>query len=117
MKDIEACPVCGRCYTKRNYRVNAHLKYNNPEETEFTCRNCNTAEYYYRHPEKYEMKSAFWKWWWKKRIRIVMEYYKKNRIILKVFKTTPMKSLKFASHLVEKITSGEKTSTWRLFDD
>ncbi len=28
-----------------------------------------------------------------------------------------MKPLKFAPHLVEKITSGEKTSTWRLFDD
>lgn len=28
-----------------------------------------------------------------------------------------MKSLKFAPHLVEKIISGEKTSTWRLFDD
>jgi hypothetical protein len=28
-----------------------------------------------------------------------------------------MKSLKFAPHLVEKILSGEKTSTWRLFDD
>ena len=28
-----------------------------------------------------------------------------------------MKSLKFASDLVSKIISGEKTSTWRLFDD
>ncbi len=28
-----------------------------------------------------------------------------------------MKTLKFAPHLVEKIRSGEKTSTWRLFDD
>lgn len=28
-----------------------------------------------------------------------------------------MKTLKFAPHLVEKIISGEKTSTWRLFDD
>ncbi len=28
-----------------------------------------------------------------------------------------MKTLKFASHLVQKILSGEKTSTWRLFDD
>ena len=28
-----------------------------------------------------------------------------------------MKTLKFAPHLVEKILSGEKTSTWRLFDD
>ncbi len=28
-----------------------------------------------------------------------------------------MKSLKFKPHLVEKILSGEKTSTWRLFDD
>ncbi len=28
-----------------------------------------------------------------------------------------MKSLKFAPHLVKKILSGEKTSTWRLFDD
>jgi len=28
-----------------------------------------------------------------------------------------MKTLKFASDLVEQILSGEKTSTWRLFDD
>jgi len=28
-----------------------------------------------------------------------------------------MKTLKFASPLVPKILSGEKTSTWRLFDD
>ncbi len=28
-----------------------------------------------------------------------------------------MKSLKFQPHLVETILSGEKTSTWRLFDD
>lgn len=28
-----------------------------------------------------------------------------------------MKTLKFKSELVEKILSGEKTSTWRLFDD
>ncbi len=28
-----------------------------------------------------------------------------------------MKSLKFAPDLVSKIISGEKTSTWRLFDD
>ncbi|MDD2657645.1 MAG: NUDIX domain-containing protein [Candidatus Pacebacteria bacterium] len=28
-----------------------------------------------------------------------------------------MKTLKFAPHLVEKILSGEKNSTWRLFDD
>lgn len=28
-----------------------------------------------------------------------------------------MKTLKFAPHLVGKILSGEKTSTWRLFDD
>ena len=28
-----------------------------------------------------------------------------------------MKTLKFKTHLVEKILSGEKTSTWRLFDD
>lgn len=28
-----------------------------------------------------------------------------------------MKKLKFASHLVEKILKGSKTSTWRLFDD
>ncbi|MDQ5957992.1 MAG: hypothetical protein QG665_333 [Patescibacteria group bacterium] len=28
-----------------------------------------------------------------------------------------MKSLKFRPHLVEKILNGEKTSTWRLFDD
>jgi hypothetical protein len=28
-----------------------------------------------------------------------------------------MKTLKFAPHLVDKILSGEKTSTWRLFDD
>ncbi len=28
-----------------------------------------------------------------------------------------MKTLKFMPHLVEKILSGEKTSTWRLFDD
>ncbi|MFA5157649.1 MAG: ASCH domain-containing protein [Patescibacteria group bacterium] len=28
-----------------------------------------------------------------------------------------MKKLKFAANLVDKILSGEKTSTWRLFDD
>jgi hypothetical protein len=28
-----------------------------------------------------------------------------------------MKSLKFMPHLVPKVLSGEKTSTWRLFDD
>ena len=28
-----------------------------------------------------------------------------------------MKTLKFASELCEKILSGEKTATWRLFDD
>ncbi len=28
-----------------------------------------------------------------------------------------MKTLKFASHLVPLILSGEKVSTWRLFDD
>ena len=28
-----------------------------------------------------------------------------------------MKTLKFAPNLIEKILSGEKTSTWRLFDD
>lgn len=28
-----------------------------------------------------------------------------------------MKTLKFTPQLVEKILSGEKTSTWRLFDD
>jgi len=28
-----------------------------------------------------------------------------------------MKTLKFKQNLVEKILSGEKTSTWRLFDD
>jgi hypothetical protein len=28
-----------------------------------------------------------------------------------------MKTLKFAPDLVQKIISGEKTSTWRLFDD
>ncbi|MEK9173698.1 MAG: ASCH domain-containing protein [Patescibacteria group bacterium] len=28
-----------------------------------------------------------------------------------------MKSLKFSPHLVEKILTGEKISTWRLFDD
>ena len=28
-----------------------------------------------------------------------------------------MKTLKFTTQLVEKILSGEKTSTWRLFDD
>jgi hypothetical protein len=29
----------------------------------------------------------------------------------------PEKKLKFESHLVDKILSGEKTNTWRLFDD
>jgi hypothetical protein len=28
-----------------------------------------------------------------------------------------MKTLKFAPHLCEEIVRGEKTSTWRLFDD
>lgn len=28
-----------------------------------------------------------------------------------------MKTLKFTSHLSEKILKGDKTSTWRLFDD
>ncbi|MFZ2523325.1 MAG: ASCH domain-containing protein [Minisyncoccia bacterium] len=28
-----------------------------------------------------------------------------------------MKTLKFKDHLAKKILSGEKTSTWRLFDD
>ncbi len=28
-----------------------------------------------------------------------------------------MKSLKFAPHLIDRIMTGEKTSTWRLFDD
>ncbi len=28
-----------------------------------------------------------------------------------------MKTLKFKSHLVPKVLSGEKTATWRLFDD
>ncbi len=28
-----------------------------------------------------------------------------------------MNSLKFAPHLITQILSGEKTSTWRLFDD
>lgn len=28
-----------------------------------------------------------------------------------------MKTLKFTPHLVQKILIGEKTSTWRLFDD
>jgi len=28
-----------------------------------------------------------------------------------------MKSLKFKPHLISQIISGEKTSTWRLFDD
>lgn len=28
-----------------------------------------------------------------------------------------MKTLKFAEHLVPLVLSGEKTSTWRLFDD
>jgi hypothetical protein len=28
-----------------------------------------------------------------------------------------MKTLKFTSDLVQKVFSGEKTSTWRLFDD
>ncbi len=28
-----------------------------------------------------------------------------------------MKTLKFKPHLIPKILSGEKTSTWRLFDD
>ena len=28
-----------------------------------------------------------------------------------------MKTLKFAPNLVDKILSGQKTSTWRLFDD
>ncbi len=28
-----------------------------------------------------------------------------------------MKTLKFEPHLVQKILKGEKTSTWRLFDD
>ena len=28
-----------------------------------------------------------------------------------------MKTLKFMPHLVPKVLSGEKTSTWRLFDD
>ncbi len=28
-----------------------------------------------------------------------------------------MKTLKFKQHLVDKILKGEKTSTWRLFDD
>jgi hypothetical protein len=28
-----------------------------------------------------------------------------------------MKTLKFAEHLVTLVLSGEKTSTWRLFDD
>ena len=28
-----------------------------------------------------------------------------------------MKTIKFAAHLVPLILSGEKTSTWRLFDD
>lgn len=28
-----------------------------------------------------------------------------------------MKQLKFKPHLVKKVLSGEKTSTWRLFDD
>ncbi len=28
-----------------------------------------------------------------------------------------MKTLKFTTQLVDKILSGEKTSTWRLFDD
>ncbi|HLD17721.1 MAG TPA: ASCH domain-containing protein [Patescibacteria group bacterium] len=28
-----------------------------------------------------------------------------------------MKTLKFASHLVPLVLSGEKTSTWRLFDE
>lgn len=28
-----------------------------------------------------------------------------------------MKTLKFADHLVPRVLSGEKDSTWRLFDD
>lgn len=34
-----------------------------------------------------------------------------------ILPTGSMKTLKFAPHLVSKILSGEKTSTWRLFDD
>ena len=33
------------------------------------------------------------------------------------FKIKFMKNLKFAEHLVPLVLSGEKTSTWRLFDD
>jgi hypothetical protein len=79
----EKCPICEQLYTKRNPKVNAHLKYQNPEETMVSCRNCNTAEYYYRQPGKISLMSSFWKWWWRKRIKLVMKYYKENRIILK----------------------------------
>lgn len=79
------CPICNKYYSKRNPRVNAHLKYSNPEETEFTCRNCNLAEFYYRNPDKLKSKSIFWQWWWKRRIYRVMKYYENKRSMLKTF--------------------------------
>jgi 8-oxo-dGTP pyrophosphatase MutT (NUDIX family) len=38
-------------------------------------------------------------------------------MFLKHYRKEPLKTLKFAPHLVPLVISGEKTSTWRLFDD
>ncbi len=86
MNEIEICPICQRPYTKSNYPENHHLKYKDPEETMIGCKNCNHAEWYYRHPEKVSIMSSFWRWWWRKRIKLVMNYYKEKRIMLKTFK-------------------------------
>jgi hypothetical protein len=79
------CPICLKPYSRRNHPALHHLKYHNPEETMVGCKNCNHAEYYYRHPEEISVMSSFWRWWWRKRIKLVMDYYKDKRIILKVF--------------------------------
>lgn len=113
MKDT--CPICLKQYTRKNYPEIHHLKYKNPEETMVGCRYCNHAEYYFRHPEEVSVMSHFWRWWWRKRIELVMAYYKEKRVVLKTL--AQYKILKFTEDLVPLILSGKKTSTWRLFDD
>jgi hypothetical protein len=39
------------------------------------------------------------------------------RISIRIFRIMLMKTLKFEPHLIPLILNGQKTSTWRLFDD
>lgn len=43
------CPICKKIYSRENPKEEYHLRYKEPAEATFACKECNWIEFLFRH--------------------------------------------------------------------